>query len=177
MSDVSERVGAVTFKGNPVTLLGPEVKVGDPAPDFRVLSQSLSPVSLADTPGKPRLFSVVPSLDTPVCSEQTRKFESALAELGDRVALYTISLDLPFAQKRFCSDAAITHMQTLSDVHDHSFGKAYGVLIKGLPLPLLARAVFVLDAQGVVRHVEYVAEVTSHPDYDKTIAALKQLVA
>lgn len=132
---------------------------------------------LSDTPAKARLFSVVPSLDTGVCSMQTRKFETALASLKDKVASYTVSLDLPFAQKRFCADPdhPVTLLQPISDVHDHSFGKSYGVLLEGLALPLLARAVFVVDASGVVKYVEYVSEVTNEPNYDKAVEALKSI--
>ena len=169
---MQKRTGEVTFKGGPITLVGPRVKPGDNAPDFKSLN-GLAPVTLADTPAKARLFSVVPSLDTPVCSMQTKKFDEALNALGDKVASYTISLDLPFAQKRFCSAEGVATMQTLSDVHNPSFGTNWGVLIEGLPLPLLARAVFVVDKSGKVTHAEYVSEVTSHPDYDAAIAALK----
>jgi thioredoxin-dependent peroxiredoxin len=169
----AKREGAVTFKGGPVTLVGPEVKVGSKAPDFKCLN-GLNPVTLADTPAKARLFSVVPSLDTPVCSTQTKKFEDALKGLGDAAACYTVSLDLPFAQKRFCTAENITNMQTISDVHDHSFGKNWGVLIEsGLPLQLLARAVFVVDKGGKVTYAEYVPEVTNHPNYDAALAALQ----
>ena len=119
------------------------------------------------------MFSVVPSLDTAVCSLQTKKFDESLAALGDTVAAYTVSLDLPFAQKRFCGAENVQNMQTLSDVHNHSFGKSYGVLIEGLPLPLLARSVFVVDKAGKIAYAEYVSEVTSHPDYDAALAALK----
>ncbi len=170
----TKREGAVTFKGGPVTLVGPEVKVGAKAPDFKCLNV-LSPVTLADTPAKARLFSVVPSLDTPVCSTQTKKFNDGLASFGDGAACYTVSLDLPFAQKRFCGDNAIT-MTALSDVHNHSFGENWGVLIEGLPLPLLARAVFVVDKTGTVTYAEYVSEVTSEPNYDAALAALKAAV-
>lgn len=162
----------VTFKGGPVTLEGAELKAGDKAPDFACLS-GLDRVTLAQTPAKARLFSVVPSLDTPVCSQQTKKFDEAIAALGDKVACYTVSLDLPFAQKRFCGAENVANMQTLSDVHNHSFGKNYGVLITSLPLPLLTRAVFVVDKNGTITHAEYVPEVTNHPDYDKALAALK----
>ncbi len=123
-----------------------------------------------------RLFSVVPSLDTPVCSEQTRKFDQALALLKDKVASYTISLDMPFAQKRFCSSENISNMQTLSDTHNHSFGENYGVLIEGLPMPLLSRAVFVADKSGKITYAEYVPEVASHPNYEKAVEALKAVV-
>ena len=169
------RTDAVTFKGNPVTLQGNEVTVGSQAPDFNCLDNSLATKTLADTPAKPRIFSVVPSLDTPVCSTQTKRFEESLKSLGDKVACYTVSLDLPFAQKRFCGSESIASMQTLSDVHDHSFGKNWGVLIEGLPLSLLARSVFVVDASGKVTYAEYVKEVTSEPDYDAAMAALKSL--
>ena len=170
---MSKRAGAVTFKGNPVTLVGPELKAGDAAPDFKALSSGLAPVTLADTGSKARLFSVVPSLDTGVCSAQTKKFDEELAALGGTVAAYTVSLDLPFAQARFCGAENVKNMTTLSDVHDHSFGNAYGVLIEGLPLPLLARSVFVIDKAGKVAYAEYVSEVTNAPDYAAAMAALK----
>jgi thiol peroxidase len=169
---MEKRQKAATFKGNPVTLVGPQLKKGDKAPDFHCL-KVLDVVSLAQTPAKARLFSVVPSLDTGVCSMQTKKFNEALGGLKDKVACYTISLDLPFAQKRFCETEHITNLESLSDVHDHSFGQNYGVLIEGLPLPLLTRAVFVLDKNGTITHAEYVPEVTSHPNYDAALAALK----
>lgn len=167
----------VTFKGNPVILAGSALKPGDPAPAFATL-KVLDKVTLADTPAKARLFSVVPSLDTPVCSMQTKKFDDGLKELGDTVACYTVSLDLPFAQKRFCSAEGVSTMTTLSDVHDHSFGKNWGVLIEsGLPLQLLARAVFVVDKAGRVAYVEYVPEVTSEPNYAAALDALKKAAA
>jgi len=169
---MSKRAGAVTFKGGPVTLVGPEIKAGDKAPDFKTL-KGLDAVTLADTPAKSRLFSVVPSLDTPVCGTQTKKFEDGLKSLGDGVAAYTVSLDLPFAQKRFCGAEGVTTMQTLSDVHNHSFGENWGVLLEGLPLPLLARAVFVVNKAGTVTYAEYVPEVTSEPNYEAALAALK----
>src|SRR5438046_8659329 len=172
---MSKREGAVKFKGGPVTLVGPEIKVGDKAPDFKTL-KVLDAVTLAKTPAKARLFSVVPSLDTPVCSTQTKKFEETLGSYKDRLACYTISLDMPFAQKRFCGAENITNMQTLSDVHNHSFGQNYGVLIEGLPLPLLARSVFVVGKDNKIKYVEYVPEVTSHPNYDAAVAALKAAV-
>jgi thiol peroxidase len=163
----------VKFKGNPVTLAGHELKVGDKAPDFSGL-KGLDKVALADTPAKARLFSVVPSLDTPVCSTQTKKFDDGIKALGDAVACYTVSLDLPFAQKRFCSAEGVATMQTISDVHNHSFGKNWGVLIEsGLPLQLLARAVFVVDKTGKVTYAQYVPEVTSEPDYAPALEALK----
>jgi thiol peroxidase len=162
----------VEFKGSYYPLVGPQLKPGDKAPDFSVLN-GLDLASLASTPAKPRLFSVVPSLDTPVCSQQTKKFDEALAGYKDKLACYTVSLDLPFAQKRFCTDANIANMQTLSDVHNHSFGKSWGVLIEGLPLSLLSRAVFVVDAGGKITYVEYVPSVPAHPNYDAALAAVK----
>src|SRR5262249_20547355 len=133
----------------------------------------LEAVTLAATPAKARMFSVVPSLDTGVCSAQTKRFDQEIAVLKDKVACYTVSLDLPFAQKRFCTAEAVNNMQTLSDVHNQSFGQTYGVLIEGLPLPLLSRAVFVVDKAGKVTYAEYVPEVTSHPNYEAAIVALK----
>jgi thiol peroxidase len=168
-----KRPNAVTFKGNPLTLVGPQLKTGDKAPDFKCVTDALALNGIADTPAKGRLFSVVPSLDTPVCSAQTKKFEESLAALKDRVACYTVSLDMPFAQKRFCSAENVSNMKTLSDVHDHSFGQNYGVLIEGLPLPLLSRAVFVVDKNGTITYAEYVPEVTSHPNYEQAMAALQ----
>jgi thiol peroxidase len=169
---MQKRANAVTFKGEGKTLVGPQLKPGDKAPDFKCLS-GLAPVTLADTPAKARLFSVVPSLDTPVCGTQTKKFEDGLAALGDTVACYTVSLDLPFAQKRFCAAEGVKSMQTLSDVHDHSFGTGYGVLLEGLPLALLARSVFVVDKAGTVTYAEYVPEVTHEPNYAAALEALK----
>lgn len=163
----------VTFKNGPITLLGNEVAVGEQAPDFTVLANDLSPVSLKDSEGKIRLFSVVPSLDTGVCDAQTRKFNEAAAELGDNVIIYTVSMDLPFAQKRWCGAAGIDKVQTVSDHRDASFGEAYGVHIK--ELRLLTRAVFVVDAAGKVAYVEYVPEATDHPNYDAAIEAVKAL--
>jgi thiol peroxidase len=174
---MQKRPNAVTFKGNPLSLVGPQLKVGDKAPDFECVNAGLELVRLSGTPGKARLFSVVPSLDTPVCSMQTKKFEESLAALKDKVATYTVSLDMPFAQKRFCTAENVSNMQTLSDVHNHSFGQNFGVLIEGLPIPLLSRAVFVVDKTGKITYLEYVPEVTSHPNYDKAIEALKAAAA
>lgn len=167
-----ERPRAVTFKGNPVTLVGREVRVGDRAPDFTVLDNSLVPVTLKDTAGKVRIISVVPSLDTPVCDQQTRRFNAEAAKLPN-VEILTVSMDLPFAQKRWCGAAGIDKVRTLSDHREASFGLAFGTLIKELRLN--TRAVFVVDQEGTVRHVEYVKEITSHPDYDAALAAARQL--
>lgn len=161
----------VTFKGNPVTLIGNEIKVGDIAPEFKVLANDLSEVTLADTKGKVRLISVVPSIDTGVCDAQTRRFNEEAASL-DNVKVLTISVDLPFAQKRWCGANGIENVQTLSDHRDVSFGEAYGVLIK--ELRLLARAVFVVDSSDKVTYVEYVKEVTDHPNYEAALEAAKQ---
>lgn len=169
------RKGAVTMKGNPLDVVGPKLKPGDSAPDFDCVGAGLTMVKLKDVVGKPALFSVVPSLDTPVCNKQTKHFAEALAALGDQVAAYTVSLDLPFAQARFCTEANIANLKNLSDVHNHSFGEHYGVLIQGLPIPLLARAVFVLDAQGKIAHAEYVPEVAQEPDYAPAIEALRKV--
>jgi thioredoxin-dependent peroxiredoxin len=169
---MQKRPNAVTFKGSPFTLVGPQLKAGDKAPDFHTLS-GLEIVTLAQTPAKARLFSVVPSLDTPVCSMQTKKFNEGVAAFKDKATAYTISLDLPFAQKRFCTAENVANMSNLSDVHDHSFGQNYGVLIEGLPLALLSRAVFVVDKNGTITYAEYVPEVGAHPNYDAALAALK----
>jgi thiol peroxidase len=167
------RTGAVTMKGNPQNLVGPELKPGDHAPEFQAVGEGLSFVTLADSAGKVRLFSVVPSLDTPVCSIQTKKFNEELSALGDKVVAYTVSLDLPFAMKRFCGAEGITNLVNISDTHDHSFGEHYGVLINSLPIPLLARAIFVVDANGVITHAEIVPEIASEPNYDAALSALK----
>ncbi len=161
----------ITFKQNPMTLIGNEVKVGDTAPDFTVLGNDLSPVTLQDSKGKTRLISVVPSLDTGPCDTQTRKFNESAAELGDNVVILTVSNDLPFAQKRWCAAAGIDSVQTLSDHRDLSFGEAYGVAIK--ELRLLTRSIFVVDNNDKVTYVEYVSEATEHPDYEKAIEAVK----
>jgi thiol peroxidase len=173
---MEKRPNAVTFKGKGYTLVGPALKAGDKAPDFKCITNGLEPKTLADTPAKARLFSVVPSLDTPVCSQQTHRFDTELATLKDKVACYTISLDLPFAQKRFCTAENVTNLETLSDTHNHSFGQNYGVLIEGLPFPLLSRAIFVVDKSGKIAYVEYVPDVPQHPNYDKALAAVKAAV-
>lgn len=174
MANVQEREAAVLFKGNPATLLGPAIKVGDPAPDFRVVNNALQPVTLATDAGKIRLIAVVPSIDTPICDTMTRQFNQDAAALPDSVVVYTISVDLPFAQKRWCGNAGIDRVQTLSDYQDRCFGLNYGVLLKDLKL--LARAVFVIDAQDRVAYVELVPEVTTEPDYTAALEAVKDLV-
>ena len=165
----------VKFKDKMYPVVGPQLKAGDSAPDF-ACAQMLDVVTLASTPKKARLFSVVPSLDTGVCSAQTKKFDEAVAGMKDQVACYTVSLDMPFAQKRFCTAENVTNMQSLSDLHNGSFGKNYGVLIQGLTIPLLARSIFVVDKNNKITYCEYVPEVTSHPNYDHAVAALKAAV-
>jgi len=168
------RKGEVTFKGNPVELVGPKLKAGDKAPDFECVGSGLAILSLASTSGKARLFNVIPSLDTPVCNVQTRKFSEELQNLGDKVAAYSVSLDLPFAQQRWCSDAKVENIQNLSDARDQSFGKNYGLLIQGLPIPLLARAVVVVDPNDTIRYVEIVPEIAQEPNYEPALKALKE---
>jgi thioredoxin-dependent peroxiredoxin len=160
----------ITFKNNPVTLLGNEVKVGDTAPDFTVLANDMSPVTLGDSKGSVRLISVVPSIDTGVCDAQTRRFNEEATSLGN-VKVLTVSVDLPMAQKRWCGANGIENVQTVSDHRDLSFGEAYGVHIK--ELRLLARAVFVVDSNDKVTYVEYVSEATNHPNYEAAIEAVK----
>ena len=158
------------MRGNPLTLVGPELKPGDTAPDFSVLDSSLKPVSLADTAGKPRIFSVVPSLDTPVCDAQTKRFNEEAAKLSG-VDIYTVSMDLPFAQKRFCNSFALDNVKMLSDHKDASFGASWGTLIK--ELRILSRAIFVLDPDNKVKYVEYVPEVADSPNFEAALAAAK----
>lgn len=167
------RAGAVTFKGNPMTLAGEAVQVGKPAPDFTVhyFEGGLKTLSLADLKGKPTILSVVPSLDTPVCAMQTKKFNEQLASLGDKVNAVTISLDLPFAMNRFCGVEEIKNMRVGSDYQNRNFGNNWGTLIE--ELKILSRAIFVLDAEGNVVYAEYVPEVASEPNYEKAMEALK----
>jgi thiol peroxidase len=166
-----DRTGVITFKGNGLTLQGTPVKAGDQAPDFTALDNGLAAVSLKDFAGRKKIISVTPSLDTAVCDLQLRKFNEAAAQLGPDVAVVNISMDLPFAIGRFCSTAGIDKVKTLSDHRDASFGLAYGVLIK--ELRLLTRSIFVIDPHDTVTYAEIVPEVTSHPDYDKALAAAK----
>ena len=160
------------MKGNPLTLLGDELKIGDKAPEFKALGQDLSEVSLSDCKGKVTIISAVPSLDTPVCDTQTRRFNKEAAALGDDVQIVTLSMDLPFAQKRWCGAAGVERVTTLSDHRDASFGEGYGVLIK--ELRLLARAVFVVDREGKLSHVQLVKEVVEEPDYEAVLEAAKK---
>lgn len=165
-----ERPGATTLKGNPLTLVGPELKVGDAAPNFEAVDNGLKPVDLGQTGGNVRIFSVVPSLDTPVCDAQTKRFNDATSELPG-VDIYTISMDLPFSQKRWCGAMGVDNVKMLSDHKTGSFGSAYGTLIKELRIE--SRAIFVVGKDNVVKHVEYVKEVADHPNYDAVLAAAK----
>ncbi len=171
---MQERAGIVTMKGNAVTLLGTELKVGDKAPDFVAVDNDLNPVSFESFRGKVCIISSVPSLDTPVCDMETRRFNDEAGRLGENVEILTISMDLPFAQKRWCGAAGVDKLKTLSDHRDAAFGQAYGLLIKDLRL--LARAVFVVDEDGTIRYVELVKEIASEPDYDSVLKAVKELV-
>ena len=167
------RSGAVTFKGTPLTLAGNEVKEGQAAPDFKIhyFEGGMKTISLADLKGKPTILSVVPSLDTAVCAMQTKKFNDQLASMGERVNAVTVSMDLPFAMNRFCGAENVKNMRVGSDYQERNFGNNYGTLIE--ELKILARAVFVLDPNGKVVHAEYVPEVTSEPDYDAALEALR----
>ncbi|MDD4860088.1 MAG: thiol peroxidase [Dehalococcoidales bacterium] len=169
-----ETRGVVTLQGKPIVLLGTPVKVGQKAPDFKLLATDMSEVTLADSKGKVRLISVVYSLDTPVCDLQTQWFEAEAGEFKD-IAIYTVSMDLPFAQARYCGAHNIKNLRTLSDHREASFGTAYGLLIKGQRM--LSRAIFIIDNNDIVRYVEYVPEVGQAPDYDKALAALKKILA
>ncbi|MGH9527008.1 MAG: thiol peroxidase [Terriglobales bacterium] len=170
---MEERKAAVTMKGSPLTVLGPERKPGEKLPDFTVVDNGLQPVRAADTSGKVRIFAAVPSLDTPVCDRETRRFNEAASALGG-VEVIVVSTDLPFAQKRWCGAAGVERVRTLSDYQTGSFGIAMGTLIKDLRLE--ARAVFVVDKDDRIRYVEYVPEIASDPNYDGALAAAKQLL-
>ena len=171
---MQERSEVITMRGNPLTLTGTELKEGDPAPEVTLVGNDLSPVKLSSYKGKVCVLSVVPSLDTPVCDMQTRKFNEEAGKLGDNVVILTISMDLPFAQTRWCGAAGVDKVVTLSDHRDASFGDAYGVLIK--ELRLLARAIFVVDKDGTVQYCQLVNEVSEEPDYDAALGAVKNLV-
>jgi len=165
----------VTFKGTPVALGGGEVKPGRAAPDFAAVDNNLQTVRRSDVKGRVLVLSSVPSLDTPVCDTETRRFNQEAAKLGAGVEVWTISMDLPFAQKRWCGAAGVSRVKTLSDFRDHSFGQNYGVVIKDGPLAgINARAVFVVGKDGAVTHVEYVKEITSEPNYEAALTAAKE---
>ena len=168
-----ERPGATTLKGNPLTLIGPQLKPGDKAPDFELVDTNLATVSLKQTGNSVRILSVVPSLDTPVCDAQTKRFNDELAKLPG-LEVVTVSMDLPFAQKRWCGAFGVDRVKMLSDHKNAAFGTSYGTLIKELRIE--SRAIFVLDKDNVIRHVEYVKEVADHPDYEAALKAAKSLL-
>jgi len=164
----------VTLRGNPFSLAGSDVTVGQDAPDFTAVDNSLQPVRLSDAKGKVIILSSVPSLDTPVCDTETRKFNEQAAQLGSGIEVWTISMDLPFAQKRWCGAAGVDRVKTLSDFRERTFGQNYGVLLKDGPLAGVdARAVFVVGKDGKVKHVEYVQEIANEPNYDAVLNAAK----
>lgn len=171
---MTERPEAFTFFG-PRALIGPELKAGDPAPDFKVVGEGLKEYTLADFAGKPMLISVVPSLDTGVCSMQTKRFNDEAGSMGDSIAFVTISADLPFAQKRFCGAEGVENLTVLSDFRDMDFALHYGTFIKGVRLN--SRAVFVVDAEGTIRYAEYVPTAGQHPNYDAALEVLKGATA
>ncbi len=171
---MEERTGIITFQGNPLTLLGRTLKVGDPAPDFEILDNDLQPVRISAFRGKVVIITAVPSLDTPVCDLETRRFNAEAAALGPEVQILTVSMDLPFAQKRWCGAAGIDKLITLSDHREAAFGTAYGALIK--ELRLLARTVYVVDRQGILRYLQVVKELTQEPDYGEVLQAVKKLL-
>lgn len=168
-----ERTGEITMKGGPLTLVGAKLGVGSKAPDFKLLTNDLAQVTLADFKGKVKLIAAVPSLDTPVCDTEIKRFNDEAAKISKDVVIIFVSADLPFAQKRFCGEFNIKKVKTLSDHRETSFGVNYGVLIK--ELRLLARAIFIVDKEDVVRYVQLVKELSSPPDYDAALLALKQV--
>jgi thioredoxin-dependent peroxiredoxin len=165
-----ERPGATTLKGNPFTLIGPELKAGDQAPDFSLVDNTLKTVTLKDTGNQVRIISVVPSLDTPICDAQTKRFNEEASRLPG-VDILTVSMDLPFAQKRWCGAFGVDRVKMLSDHRDGSFGSNYGTLIKELRIE--SRAIFVLDGDNRIRHAEYVKEVADFPNYEAALAAVR----
>ena len=174
LSGERERTGLVTFKGNPMTLVGEELKVGDRAPNFQVADNAMQPTTLDSFKGMVKIITSVPSLDTPVCDMETRRFNEEAGKLPDKVAVLTISMDLPFAQRRWCAAAGVEKVKTFSDYQNRSFGCAYGVLIK--ELKLLSRAVFIVDEQDTIRYIEVVPEITKEPEYDRALGAVKALI-
>jgi len=171
MADI--RAGAVTLKGGPVDLAGPELKVGEAAPEFSLQDTGLGDVTLADSAGKTRIIATIPSLDTPVCHEETKRFNEQAGELSDTEIL-VVSMDLPFGQKRWCGSEGVESVRTLSAHRCTKFGENYGVLISGGPLDrCLARAIFVVGPDGTLKHVEYVSEIAEHPNYDAALAAAR----
>lgn len=171
---MGERAGIVTMGGKPVTLTGHEVKVGEKAPDFQVLDNEMKPLTLSQLKGKILIISAVTSLETSVCDAETRRFNVEASKLGSNVQILTISMDLPFTQKRWCGQVGVDRVITASDHIDASFGQAYGVLIKGMRL--LARVVFVIDEEGIVRHIHMVKEIGTEPDYEEILDVVKKLL-
>jgi len=174
LMQTKEFSGIVTMKGKPLTLFGQEIRVGDIAPDFRTVNGKFEPVELSQFKGRVCIISAVPSLDTGVCSAQTRRFNSEVKGLPGDVQIITISMDLPFAQKRWCGASGVKTVRTFSDYQKADFGKAYGVLIK--ELRLLARAVFIVDMDGIVKYAQIVPEVSKEPDYDDVLNAVRAMV-
>jgi len=172
--EMEARKGAVTFKGNPMTLIGPPLKIGDKLPEATLTAADLSPAELSSYRGRTLVVSTVPSLDTPVCDRQTRRFSEEAARLGDDIKIVTVSMDLPFAQKRWCGAAGVENMTTLSDYRDKAFARKTGLLIE--ELQLFARSVLIADSQGVVRYIQIVPEVSQEPDYESVLAALKEML-
>jgi thiol peroxidase len=171
---MKERTAAVTMRGNPLTLLGKELRIGESAPDAELLDNDLNAVKLSSFKGKVCVISSVPSLDTPVCDMETRRFNEAAGKLGDNVVVLTVSMDLPFAQKRWCGAAGVERVITLSDHRGASFGNAFGVLIK--ELRLLARSIFVIDRNGIIQYIQHVKELSQEPDYEAVIKAVQKIV-
>ena len=170
---MQERTGIITFLGNPLTLLGPQIQKGDAAPDATLIDNNMNPVRLSSYRGKSCILSSVPSLDTPVCDMETRRFNTEASKMGPGTAILTVSMDLPFAQKRWCGAAGVDKVTTLSDHRNAEFGAAYGVLIK--ELRLLARAIFIVDPKGKVQYVQQVGEISHEPDYAAVLKALSSL--
>jgi thiol peroxidase len=170
---MSTTATAVTMKGNPVTLTGQDIKVGQSAPNATLVANDLSTFELSSLKGKKIILSVVPSLDTGICDLQTKRFNQEASKLGGDVAILTISMDLPFAQKRWCGAAGVDKLKTLSDHRDAAFGQAYGVLIKNLRL--LTRAIFIIDTKGNIAYKQIVPEITTEPNYEEALAALKKI--
>jgi len=171
---MKERTGVVEMKGNPLTLMGNEVKIGDTAPEFQTLDDNLQPVKLSAFKGQVVVISSVPSLDTQICDIETKRFNEEAKKFGEEVAILTVSMDLPFAQKRWATDCGVKSIRLTSDHKDGSFGMAYGVLIK--ELRLLARAIFVIGKDGKIKYIQYVKETASEPDYDEVLNVVKQLL-
>ncbi len=170
---MAERTGIIEMKGKPLTLIGTEIKVGDMAPDFETLDVNLQPVKLSDYKGKVVVLSTVPSLDTQICSIETKHFNDEAKKL-DGVEFLTVSMDLPFAQKRWSEEEDVKNIHLASDYKDRSLAESYGVLIK--ELHLLARTIFAIDKAGKVAYIQYVKETASEPDYDEVLAKVKELL-